>query len=1350
METRKKKKIDYSEMLGAEEDYYGPEKILSANIKARKRRNDSLNNNSKPSKSAKKDMRFYENDTTANWEEVVVKEEMVNSDSDDLQSEDEDIEKQMEDASNYLETCDDFIPKKMISKKFYSEDIKLPLDLYLSQNSKVGDKCNFINYVHGYLKILLNGYVYFCNRVVDNIFYWQCDQNKDCISQAVTMYNDGKHSIKSLDEHSHSPEVSGNCCLKDSSIAMYLPMGIKQSSFEMGDVKKNRYLVRNGYFYVRKKTEDDIDFWVCEHYKSEGCKGGILTIKNEGQYYVKYANEHNHVNDLKRQYKCIEKEDELPMCNIETYFPCVEKQENDHEDSALNNDANDSDGANYNGDSDPNDPDYDLESNPGVEDNGIFIKKENYSDEDDIIESELDESKGETTEIVCDFINSQRGNPKLCINGYMYTLNRKTKSSYWTCEFKKKKSIDCKAMACTIEREDGKHVVQKMTDHNHPPRTDRKTIGQILNRIREKCIERTDLTASEVVESETGALPVELLEALPSRSAIYRMISRKRRLEEAALGGSKIYERKELKKLKCDLDIETSFEVKDTIVCKTVESSRGNNKLIVDDYLFNLSRVAGNNHYWRCEQRVSQKCVGFAITNCNNGVHYLKNIREHNHESQKNRKFVVQAMNTIKERALKTDEDAILIVEDALKDISEEVLRELPTKETLIRKVNRTRYLYKPKPATDEHSNKDDAGDEKSHIYEISVELGTPCQLFSPTNKGNFKLNLDGYFYHKNRINNEMHYWQCEDNKHYKCKGVATTVCTDNGQHILKKARKHNHPPKQSRQDIAQIIQKIKEKAKTTNEDSSLIYNDEVEHLPDEIKNLLPQRCSILSMINRIRKQNCDGEDKKEPIKYDDEYEHIFEIKQSPDTECEFVESKRGFEKLTIEGYLFVRNKIVNDIHKWRCDDQKPGVPSCRAYATTYIKNGKHYLKKAQNHNHPADESRIEIAHLISKIKKRATTTNDLSTKIFDEEFSNLSDEIKKKLPHRENILHMINRIRKKINELPTKSVTQKVEGSLENHFHEPFVEPGSEVEVVICHKGTRKLNLNGYLYVKNAIKNNVHYWTCEEKHSGKCKGCATTTADANDKHFLRTTRPHNHLAKAGNQKEIADVMNRVKERALNSDDGPKKIYNEFIQNLPKELKAVLPTKEAIIMIIKRHRRKFRPIDHSGVHLQPQKIYPPEIVEIIDRMKQKIATTTEGPVKVYNSVLANVPLVLREQLPQRHNVLQTLKRHRRKCKMKGMYPNGDNLTNDADGNGEEYDTANTESEDDSDVKPFVQSKSILDKPIIEKNDEINSTIEAPASSNDNSNNSGNNSSTGVTPEVAEMFWRFGEHPRLFQ
>ncbi|XP_055383238.1 uncharacterized protein LOC129613271 isoform X4 [Condylostylus longicornis] len=1195
METRKKKKIDYSEMLGAEEDYYGPEKILSANIKARKRRNDSLNNNSKPSKSAKKDMRFYENDTTANWEEVVVKEEMVNSDSDDLQSEDEDIEKQMEDASNYLETCDDFIPKKMISKKFYSEDIKLPLDLYLSQNSKVGDKCNFINYVHGYLKILLNGYVYFCNRVVDNIFYWQCDQNKDCISQAVTMYNDGKHSIKSLDEHSHSPEVSGNCCLKDSSIAMYLPMGIKQSSFEMGDVKKNRYLVRNGYFYVRKKTEDDIDFWVCEHYKSEGCKGGILTIKNEGQYYVKYANEHNHVNDLKRQYKCIEKEDELPMCNIETYFPCVEKQENDHEDSALNNDANDSDGANYNGDSDPNDPDYDLESNPGVEDNGIFIKKENYSDEDDIIESELDESKGETTEIVCDFINSQRGNPKLCINGYMYTLNRKTKSSYWTCEFKKKKSIDCKAMACTIEREDGKHVVQKMTDHNHPPRTDRKTIGQILNRIREKCIERTDLTASEVVESETGALPVELLEALPSRSAIYRMISRKRRLEEAALGGSKIYERKELKKLKCDLDIETSFEVKDTIVCKTVESSRGNNKLIVDDYLFNLSRVAGNNHYWRCEQRVSQKCVGFAITNCNNGVHYLKNIREHNHESQKNRKFVVQAMNTIKERALKTDEDAILIVEDALKDISEEVLRELPTKETLIRKVNRTRYLYKPKPATDEHSNKDDAGDEKSHIYEISVELGTPCQLFSPTNKGNFKLNLDGYFYHKNRINNEMHYWQCEDNKHYKCKGVATTVCTDNGQHILKKARKHNHPPKQSRQDIAQIIQKIKEKAKTTNEDSSLIYNDEVEHLPDEIKNLLPQRCSILSMINRIRKQNCDGEDKKEPIKYDDEYEHIFEIKQSPDTECEFVESKRGFEKLTIEGYFYVRDSCENDLLVWICMDKKRGNWNCNGYAKTYRKDGKHYLKEVNNHNHPPNKKRVRrYLNYIRNLKRRQTQ------KITGSEQNN---------------------------ELKTTNI-------LSDHIHDPFVEPGSEVEINVNHKGATKLNLNGFLLVRKNVKLNSIFWVCPRKNGVVvCRGNAITT-EKNGKHYLKSTRPHNHLAPHDTDPpEITEVMMKMKERAKQTDESIAKIFDNLVKDLPYDIRSKIPKKDVTTRALRLIRKKTR----------PNFVRKLDVVEsILQRMRDRIRSTLETPLQVYNDVIPLLSSDILLKMPKRKNILKSL------------------------------------------------------------------------------------------------------------
>ena len=43
--------------------------------------------------------------------------------------------------------------------------------------------------------------------------------------------------------------------------------------------------------------------------------------------------------------------------------------------------------------------------------------------------------------------------------------------------------------------------------------------------------------------------------------------------------------------------------------------------------------------------------------------------------------------------------------------------------------------------------------------------------------------------------------------------------------------------------------------------------------------------------------------------------------------------------------------------------------------------------------------------------------------------------------------------------------------------------------EIVPSQKGYNKINVRGYLMVKEKIQNNTYYWCCEKRKGESCKG---------------------------------------------------------------------------------------------------------------------------------------------------------------------------------------------------------------------------------------------------------------------
>ena len=61
--------------------------------------------------------------------------------------------------------------------------------------------------------------------------------------------------------------------------------------------------------------------------------------------------------------------------------------------------------------------------------------------------------------------------------------------------------------------------------------------------------------------------------------------------------------------------------------------------------------------------------------------------------------------------------------------------------------------------------------------------------------------------------------------------------------------------------------------------------------------------------------------------------------------------------------------------------------------------------------------------------------------------------------------------------------------------------------------KGHDKINVRGYLMVKERNRENTFYWCCEKRKSN-CKGHATTTF-LNNSHYLQNFVNHNYAPQA-------------------------------------------------------------------------------------------------------------------------------------------------------------------------------------------------------------------------------------------
>ncbi|GBB96719.1 hypothetical protein RclHR1_28100001 [Rhizophagus clarus] len=135
--------------------------------------------------------------------------------------------------------------------------------------------------------------------------------------------------------------------------------------------------------------------------------------------------------------------------------------------------------------------------------------------------------------------------------------------------------------------------------------------------------------------------------------------------------------------------------------------------------------------------------------------------------------------------------------------------------------------------------------------------------------------------------------------------------------------------------------------------------------------------------------------------------------------------------------------------------------------------------------------------------------------------------------------------------------------------------------EVVPSQKGNNKINVRGYLMVKERNREDIFYWCCEKRKSDNCKGRATTTL-VNGSHYLRKFNDHSHAPQASDA-EVAKVVAQIKLQAQESTDQPAQIIHNNLTKTSEEIYPYIPSQNALRMKIKRVRSANMPSESPNL-----------------------------------------------------------------------------------------------------------------------------------------------------------------------
>lgn len=134
----------------------------------------------------------------------------------------------------------------------------------------------------------------------------------------------------------------------------------------------------------------------------------------------------------------------------------------------------------------------------------------------------------------------------------------------------------------------------------------------------------------------------------------------------------------------------------------------------------------------------------------------------------------------------------------------------------------------------------------------------------------------------------------------------------------------------------------------------------------------------------------------------------------------EQILSKRGREKYRYDGHLYVFDKASksdNSVKFWRCEQMG------RCKARLHTKNGE-VIKQLNLHSHGAAAVNVEVAAVITRIKRRAEETVENTSQVINECLANISQASQAALPNNSALRKVIRRKRNQIHAAPLDPVT--------------------------------------------------------------------------------------------------------------------------------------------------------------------------------------------------------------------------------------------------------------------------------------------------------------------------------------
>jgi hypothetical protein len=104
------------------------------------------------------------------------------------------------------------------------------------------------------------------------------------------------------------------------------------------------------------------------------------------------------------------------------------------------------------------------------------------------------------------------------------------------------------------------------------------------------------------------------------------------------------------------------------------------------------------------------------------------------------------------------------------------------------------------------------------------------------------------------------------------------------------------------------------------------------------------------------------------------------------------------------------------------------------------------------------------------------------------------------------------------------------------------------EVLITKSKRGFTKINVGGYLMVKDKNREETFYWACEKKQPENCKARAVTITQG-ERHFLKSHSEHSHPPDA-TRYAVSNINHNTKVLARTTNDNPAQIVQTIRQTI--------------------------------------------------------------------------------------------------------------------------------------------------------------------------------------------------------